>query len=143
VPAQTGQAGAGFVQETRPLITTTVESEMMPTREIERSSEGNSKLSSPLNQLLEAYQRGGLAEAKIFAATHMLVLKDDLVQVEVIAIEEAAVPIIEETVEAVGGENQGHYKAVVQALVPIDSLESLAQRSDVQVIREPQRAVIP
>ena len=36
---------------------------------------------------------------------------------------------------------QGHYKGLVQALVPIDALVSLAELPDVQQIREPQRAV--
>jgi hypothetical protein len=73
---------------------------------------------------------------------HMMVLDDNRVQVEVITSTEAMSDLIA-TIEAVGGEYQGHYKAVVQALVPIDALESLAQRPDVQAIREPQRVIVP
>lgn len=73
---------------------------------------------------------------------HMMVLDNNRVQVEVVTFTEATSDLIA-AVEAVGGEYQGHYEAVVQALVPIDALESLAQRQDVQAIREPQRAVVP
>ena len=104
--------------------------------------EGNPKLGSSLNQLLEAYRSGGLAEAQAFAKTREMVLRDDRVQVEVVAAREA-MSDLREAVEAVGGEYQGHYETLLQALVPIGALESLAERADVQVIREPQRAVIP
>ena len=104
--------------------------------------EGNPKLGSSLNQLVEAYDRGGLAEAQAFARTRGMVLRDDRVQVEVVAAGEAMSDLIE-AVEAVGGEYQGHYETLLQALVPIVALESLAERPDVQVIREPQRAVMP
>ena len=72
----------------------------------------------------------------------MMVLDDNCVQVEVVTSTGAMSDLIT-AIEAVGGEYQGHYEAMVQALVPIDALESLAQRPDVQAIREPQRAVVP
>jgi hypothetical protein len=105
-----------------------------------RPSEQNPKLDSSLNQLLEA-QREGLAEAQAFATTHMMVIEGDRVQVELIATQEEAIDDLIAAVEAVGGEYQGHYTTLLQALVPIGALESLAQRPDVQVIREPQRAI--
>jgi hypothetical protein len=129
-------------EETMPLITTTVGTAMAP-QEIERPSRGHPKLESSLNQLLEAYHRGGLAEAQAFATMHMMVIEGDRVQVEVMATEEAAIPGLKETVETVGGEYQGHYKTLLQALIPIDDLESLAERPGVQVVRLPQRAVAP
>jgi hypothetical protein len=115
---------------------------MIAPQEIKRPSEGNPKLGSSLNQLLEAYHQGGLAEAQAFATVHMIVLDDNRVQVEVVASTEAMSDLIA-AIEAVGGEYQTHYQNLLQALVPIDALESLAQRSDVQAIREPQRAVVP
>jgi hypothetical protein len=111
----------------------------MAPEEIEMPSRHNPKLESSLNQLLEAYYRGGLAEAQAFATTRRITLNDNLVQVEVIATEETATPDLKEAIEAMGGEYQGHYQTLLQALVPIDSLESLAERPDVQVIRQPQR----
>jgi hypothetical protein len=127
---------------TMPLITTTVGTAMAP-QEIERPSKGHPKLESSLNQLLEAYHREGLAEAQAFATMHMMMIEGDRVQVEVMAIEEAAIPGIKETVETVGGEYQGHYKTVLQALIPIDGLGALADRPDVQVVRLPQRPALP
>ena len=114
----------------------------MAPQEIERPSKGHPKLESSLNQLLEAYHRGGLAEAQAFATMHMMVVEGDRVQVEVMASEEAAIPGLKETVEIVGGEYQGHHKTLLQALVPIGAMESLAERPDVQVVRVPQRPVI-
>jgi hypothetical protein len=139
---QRGEAGAAGFIETVPPITATVGTAMIAPQEIERPSGDNPKLGSSLNQLLEVYRQGGLAEAQAFASMHMLVLDDDRVQVEVITTTEAMSDLIA-AIEAVGGEYQGHYEAVVQALVPIDALESLAQRSDVQAIREPRRPAVP
>jgi hypothetical protein len=129
-------------EETMPPITTTVGTEMAP-QEIERPSNGHPKLESSLNQLLEAYHREGLAEAQAFATMHMVVIEGGRVQVEVMATEEAAIPGLKETIETVGGEYQGHYETLLQVLIPIDDLESLAERPDVQVVRLPQRAVTP
>jgi hypothetical protein len=83
-----------------------------------------------------------MAEAQAFAEMHGMVLDDNRVQVQVITATEAMSDLIA-AIEAVGGEYQGHYEAVVQALVAIDALESLAQRPDVQAIREPRRPVVP
>jgi phosphoenolpyruvate-protein kinase (PTS system EI component) len=138
---QRGEAGAVSIETVTP-VTTTVDSAMITPQEIERPSKGNPKLESSLNQLLEAYHRKGLAEAQAFAAMHMMVLDDNRVQVEVVTSTAAMSDLIA-AIEAAGGEYQSHYETVVQALVPIDALESLAQRPDVQAIREPQRAVLP
>ncbi len=140
VTARPDRGATGFQEETRPLITTTVETAIAP-QEDEMPSRDNPKLDSSLNQLLAAYHQGGLAEAQVFVEKRRMVLKDDRVQVEVIAPEEAAIPSLKETIEAVGGEYQGHYQTLLQALVPIDALEALAQRPEVQVIRQPQRPV--
>jgi hypothetical protein len=141
VTSQGGETGASFIK-TVPPVTVTVSTAMIAPQEIERPSKGNPKLGSSLNQLLEAYRQGGMAEAQTFAVMHMMVLEGSRVQVEVVTSAEAMSDVIA-ALGAVGGEYQGHYEAVMQALVPIDALESLAQRSDVQAIREPQRAVVP
>jgi hypothetical protein len=141
VTSQEEKKSTNFIEGTVPLITTTVETAMVP-QEVEMPSRDNPKLDSSLNQLLEAHRRGGLAEAQAFARMHQINLDDELVQVEMMATEEAATLSLKEAVEAVGGEYQGHYKTLLQALVPISALESLADRSDVQAIRQPQRPVI-
>lgn len=117
----------------------TVATEMMP-QEVERPRRGNPKLESSLNQLLEAYKQGGLAEAQAFAETRQIELKDGRVQVEIVATTTEAIADLREAIEALGGEYQSHYGNLLQALVPVDALETLAQRPDVEVIREPRRA---
>ena len=119
--------------------TTSVKDVIAP-EEIEKPLKGNPKLESSLNQLLEAHCREGLVEAQAFATTHRMVLDDDRVQV-VIETTQGAMSDLKEDVEALGGEYQCHYETLLQALVPIDALEPLAGRSDVQVIREPRRLV--
>ncbi len=120
--------------------TVTVTTAEVALKNIERLSKGNPKLESSLNQLLAARRREGWAEAQAFATTHMMVLDNDRVQVVVVTTQEA-ISNLKEAVEALGGEYQGHYETLLQALVPIDALESLAQRPDVQVIREPRRPI--
>jgi subtilisin family serine protease len=107
---------------------------------IGRPSKGNPKLGSSLNRLLEAHRRDGVAEAQAFATTHMMVLDDDRVQVVIVTTQEA-ISDLKKAVEALGGEYQGHYEGMLQALMPMGALESLAQRPDVLVIREPRRPI--
>lgn len=132
-----GEAGVSSIETVLP--STMIVATMVSPQEVERPSKGNPKLGSSLNQLLEAYQRGGLAEAQTFAEMHRMMLDDGRVQVEVIVAREA-VSDLREAIEALGGEYQGHYETLLQALVPLDALESLAGRPDVEVIREPRRA---
>lgn len=141
--SQEDRMDKGLVEATVPLRTTVVGTAIAPSREVERpSSGGNPKIETLLNQLLEAYHRGGLAEAQDFATRHGIVLEEDLVQVELIAAEETAILGLEETIKAVGGKYQGHHQTLIQALVPIDALETLVSRSDVQAIRLPRRPVM-
>jgi hypothetical protein len=98
------------------------------------------KLDSTLNQLLEAYDHGGMAEAQAFAETRGMVLQGQGVQV-IIVTSPDAVDGLAEAIEPQGGEVQGHFEGQVQALVPIEALASLAELPEVQRIREPQRVV--
>lgn len=129
-------AGLSAVKTTSP-VTMTVATEV--TQEMERTSKGNTKLESSLNQLLNAYQQDGLAEAQAFAQAHQIVIEDDRVQVVVVTTSEA-IPDLREALDALGGEYESHYENLLQALMPLDALETLAQRSDVKTIREPRRA---
>jgi len=105
-------------------------------------SKSNSKLSSRMNQMLEAYRVGGIAEARIYAINHNMVLQEDRIQVTIVTGEGASADV-RKAVEAVGGEYQLHYKNLMQAILPISALETMAKRPDVKVIREPRRAVKP
>ncbi len=120
-------------------ITTTVGTDV-DLSDIEPLPPGNPKLGTSLNQLLVAYRRNGLAGAQDFADQHVMLLDAHRVQVEVVADGEAMAGI-RETVEALGGEYQGHYETLLQALVPIDALESLAEQPDVWFVRDPRRAI--
>jgi hypothetical protein len=120
-------------------ITTTVGSLKAPV-EIGNPAKGHPKLESSLNQLLETHRREGLAGAQAFAKTHTMMLDDHRVQVVIETIQ-GAISDLKKAVEALGGEYQTHYETLLQALVPIDALESLAGRPDVQVVREPRRPI--
>ncbi len=100
----------------------------------------NPKLDSSLNQLLDAYRNDGMAEVQSFATTHGMVLEGDRVQVVIVTTPQA-IDKLTETVVSLGGEVQGHYKGQLQILVPIDSLESLAEQQDVQRILEPSQPI--
>ncbi len=69
-----------------------------------------------------------------------MVVDEARVQVEILTSLEA-VPGLIKAIEASGGQYQGHYKDLVQALVPLGTVEALAARPDVRFVREPQRAV--
>ena len=137
VTSQRDEAGASSVETVVPIARTVAP--MLEEQEVERPSGGSPKLESSLNQLLEAYEQGGLVGVQAFAEMHRMVLDEGRVQVEVVVAKEAMTDL-REAVEAVGGVVQGHHETLLQALVPLESLESLAQRPDVAVIREPRRA---
>lgn len=99
-------------------------------------------LGSSLNRIWEAHRQEGLAGAITFAKSHNMVLQDDMVQVTIITSEsEDSITSVREAVKAEGGENQLHYKNLLQAIVPISALKALAGWPDIQLIREPQRAI--
>jgi hypothetical protein len=104
------------------------------------ASVSNPKLESSLAHLLEAHRREGVGQAQAFAAAHDIVFDGDRVQVVIVTAPEM-IDNLKAVVEAFGGERQGHYESLLQALVPIDALDALAGRPDVQRIREPRRPV--
>jgi hypothetical protein len=101
----------------------------------------NFKLSSLLNRLIAIYQRGEMSEVEVFAKNHNIILEDNQIQVTIVTNEEA-IDDIRTAVKACGGEYQLHYRYLLQAMVPLGSLEALSQRQDIKVIREPQRAIL-
>ena len=100
----------------------------------------NPKLDSALNQLLDLQRTEGVAEARAFAETRRMVLEGSSVQV-LLATETAAVAALAQEVQRLGGQVQGDYEGWLQATVPIKALDHLAGRPDVQLIRDPWRAV--
>ena len=69
-----------------------------------------------------------------------MVLEGDRVQVVIVTTPQA-IDKLTETVISIGGEVQGHHEGRLQVLVPIDSLESLAEQQHVQRIREPSQPI--
>jgi hypothetical protein len=130
-------AGANSI-EMLSLITATVTTAPAP-QDVERPGKGTPKLESSLSQLLEAYERGGLSEAQAFAEMYQMVLEDSRLQVTLVATEGGAKDLIQ-AVESLGGEYQGHHETLLQAMIPLDALEILVRRPDVQAIRQPRRA---
>ena len=130
---------AGTEEPAPPEMTLPVD-DLVEVQETKSPVTTNSKLDSSLNQLLDAYRNDGMAEAQSFATTHGMVLEGDRVQVVIVTTPQA-IDKLTETVISLGGEVQGHYEGHLQALVPIDSLESLAEQEDVQRIREPSRPI--
>ena len=100
----------------------------------------NPKLDSALNQLLEVQRTEGMAGVRDFAGARQMVLDGDRVQV-ILVTQPETLPGLAQAAEALGGQIQGDYEGLLQALLPLDALQSLAARSDVQRIREPQRAI--
>jgi len=130
---------AGTEEPTPPEMTLPVD-DLVEVQETKSPVITNPKLDSSLNQLLDAYRNNGMAEAQSFATTHGLVLEGDSVQVVIVTTPQA-IDKLTETVISLGGEVQSHYKGQMQALVPIDSLDSLVEQEDVQRIREPSRPI--
>ncbi len=103
-------------------------------------AKGNPKMSSSLNQLLEAYRKGGMNEAEAFAKKRLMVIDKACVQVTIMTTE-GVVGDVRDAVESVGGEFQMQYKNLLQVLVPIIKLQEFAHRSDILMIRQPRRVV--
>jgi hypothetical protein len=127
-------------EEPTPPETTLPVDDLVEVQETKSPVITNPKLDSSLNQLLDAYRNDGIAEAQSFATTHGMILEGDRVQVVIVTTPQA-IDKLTETVISLGGEVQSHYKGQLQALVPIDSLESLAELQDIQRIREPSRPI--
>ena len=106
-----------------------------------KPAKGNPKLGSSLNKVLEKQGLEGLSGARTLAKSLNMVMQEDRIQVTIVT-SEGAKGDVRKAVEAMGGEYQLHYRYLIQALVPISALGVLAKRSDVQIIREPRRAIL-
>jgi len=98
--------------------------------------EKNPDLEGHLNQLVEAEMRG---EAKGFAAKSNIELVDGKVRV-VIMCEPGQVEVAAESATKAGAELGGSYKDLLEAFVPITSLNKLSKARGVKYIRLPYYA---
>ena len=130
--------GAG--EPTPPPETTIPDNGLVEVQEIKAPAITNTKLDSSLNQLLDIHRNKGITKSQTFGTTHGMVLEGDSVQVVIVTTPQA-VDKLTETVIILGGEVQSHYKGQLQALVPIETLESLAEQQDVQRIHEPSQPI--
>lgn len=137
-----GQAGsAPDPAKEEPLVHPGPEvTDMKEADESDATAGGHPKLASSLNQLLAAYGHDGSSGAQAFAATRGIGLNEGQVHVEILTTAEE-IPGLQEAIQASGGEYLGHYEGLMEAMVPIEELVSLAARPEVQIIREPQQAI--
>lgn len=132
-----GPVGA---QEPELVIPIPAGKELVQEDEVNPPAAFHPKLDSALNQLLEAQRTEGRSGTQAFAETRGMMLEGDRVQV-ILVSELTDIPGLAQAVEGLGGETQGHYEGLLQALVPLNALEPLADRSEVQFIRDPWRAI--
>jgi hypothetical protein len=99
------------------------------------SSKKPEKLEALLQKLIEVYSKGGDVES--FAETNGIFYKEEKVRVVIELVnEQADIP------EGYGVIIEKRYKNMVQALVPINNLESLAESPLVRFIRIPKEPIL-
>jgi len=101
----------------------------------ELPDKGNPKLDSQLNQLIRAEKQG---EAVVFAEQHGIELIDGRVRV-IIECEPGQLDGASEAALDVGATLETSYSDMLQVVVPITSLTSLADASSIRFIRLPQQ----
>ncbi|MEJ5310643.1 MAG: S8 family serine peptidase [Anaerolineae bacterium] len=98
-------------------------------------------MDSTLSQLIDIYKTTGTAAAQVFGAARAMVVEGDLVQIVVVAEDDADMKAIRAAITGAGGVLQSAYGNLQQAMAPIGTLEKLAARADVKFIREPKRPI--
>lgn len=109
------------------------------------SKEVHPKMESVLYRLMEIYFNQGMEEAKAFAKKRAIDMEGDLVRVVLEAqpgsTNEGEVRIassfVKYQVENSGGKIETSYRQLVQSLVPLDSLQHLADSQSVRYLRLP------
>jgi len=102
--------------------------------------DANPKLDSPINQLIELNNKKGLFETQSFAEANGMVLDGEKVQVVLVSTPDSIEGLTAE-IENLGGSIQANYEGYLQALLPIDAVQEMANQSDVQRIRMPNRPI--
>lgn len=103
-------------------------------------NKGHPKLDSALNQLVVVYEAEGISEAMAFARQSGIDVKDDKVRV-VIEAEPGEEEEVISVAEALGADVETSYGDLVQALVSIAHLRTLADDAHVRLVRLPFKAV--
>lgn len=96
---------------------------------------GHPKLASVLNQALSKYREEGAEAALSFARERGVRVEGERVQVVVEVQDSPAATMA--AAEALGGAIETRYENLIQVRVPIPALESLAERDEVRLVREP------
>ncbi|MEA3440391.1 MAG: hypothetical protein U9R58_08920, partial [Chloroflexota bacterium] len=104
----------------------------------------NPKLDSTLNQLIDAYEEGGIEGALAYADQHLLEVEGQRVQITAFAHNDypQTVEAVKQAIENLGGDVQTWWGSQVQGMVPIPSLNSLAAQEVVHYVRDPLRPAL-
>ena len=105
------------------------------------SASSNPKLEWSLNQLLYAYDRAGALGAEAFSATGAVDVEEGRVMVTIHA-EPQVLEELAASLPDLGGEVRSQYGQRLVARVPIDALEPLAAREEIELITEPRQPVL-
>ena len=105
-----------------------------------KTSKSPTRLGSSLNQLLKINRVQGFSGARAFAMSHNIVIKDDLIQVTIIA-DIDVLDDLKADVQTEGGEYELQHGNRLQVMLPISKLEELASKPGVILVREPRRAI--
>jgi len=110
----------------------------------------NPKLSSSLNQLVNAYESGGRTRMESFAKKRSMKLRDELIWVVIEIDSDRHQPLPEEIIEdlqnriiQVGGEFELGFNNLMQVWLPVSVLDDVSDWSEVKIIREPFRPQVP
>lgn len=106
-----------------------------PASDIELPPKGNPKLDSQLNQLVRAESRG---EAASFAGQSAIELVEGSIRVIIECVSGQLEAATEAATDA-GARLETSYDNLIQAVVPITSLTTLADAASIKFIRLPQR----
>jgi hypothetical protein len=134
------QSPGALSQDALPFNTTTVPSTNAVI--VSPSTSTRPGLDSALSQLLDAYEAKGLDAAQTFGNQSAMVIAGDQVQIVLVGEEDADMEAIRAAITAAGGNLESSYENFQQAMVPIGTLESLAGRADIKLVREPYRPIM-
>ncbi len=98
----------------------------------------SSKIQSSLSELAAAQIQSGPEAASEFAAAHSLTFRDGMVKVVVETVAGADASL-SDVISASGGVVETSYNGLVQARVPVGSLEQLSASRSVGFVREPRK----
>jgi hypothetical protein len=104
--------------------------------------QGHPKLDYALNQLILAYESGGIDGAAAFARQHGIQVTDNKTRV-IIEAQPTKQGEVTDITESLGGDVEASHENLIQALVPITQLKALADNASVKLVRLPFEATPP